>query len=158
MADNKKPLGEDDGTDPLTLSNLINAHDARKEGFNWIKSQQGGQGKSVKQIFNDGLEDAGQEGAYLTDAPKEDVQEASGNLEQETNNTNPEIRSSDPEFNPCPTFLEGICRIDGRVCAYSIVDYKEWGKYYLALSGNPVLFELPLGREDTQEYQQGIKA
>lgn len=159
MSDNKKPFVEDDGTDALTLHNLINAHDMRKEGFNWIKVPQGGQGKSVEQIFDDGVKDAGREGDFLTDPPKkENVQEASSNLGQETNNTNPAISSSDPEFNPCPAFLEGICRIDGRPCAYSVVDYRECGKFYLATSGNPDLFELPLGRENTQEYQQGIKA
>lgn len=160
MSDTKKPFHEDDGLDPLTMANLINAHDMRKEGFNWIKSPQGGQGKSVQQIFKDGIIDAGREGDFLTDPPKKEVQvqEASSNLDQEANNTNPEIRSTDPAFNPCPTFLEGICRIDGRPCAYSIVDYKECGKYYLAQSGNPDLYELPLGRENSQEYQQGIKA
>ena len=159
MSDTKKPFNEEDGTDPLTLHNLINAHDMRKEGFNWIKPQQGGQGKSVEQIYVDGIVDAGREGDFLTEPPKkEHVQEASSELGQEANNNNPEIRSTDPEFNPCPTFLQGICRIDGRPCAYSIVDYKECGKYYLALSGNPDLFELPLGRENSQEYQQGIKA
>lgn len=151
-------IKEDDGLDPLTLANLINAHDMRKVGFNWVKRPQGGQGKSVNQIFDDGIEDAGREGEYTKESSENVVQEASADLGQETNNNNPEIRSTDPEFNPCPAFLEGICRVDGRPCAYSVVDYKECGKFYLATSGNPDLFEIPLGRENSQEYQQGIKA
>ena len=75
----------------------------------------------------------------------------------ETNGRDPNVVSSDPAFNPCPAYMQGVCRVDGRPCVYSIVDYRECGKYSLATTGDSQLFEIPPGREGAPEYIQGIK-
>jgi hypothetical protein len=85
------------------------------------------------------------------------------NLELERNNKDPQIVSSNPEFNMCPAFTggkeSGICRVSGRPCIYSNADYKNCGLYELAKSGDPNLtFQIPFGRENSLEYQKGIKS
>jgi hypothetical protein len=192
MSDIKKPLPEDDGTDPLTLFNLITAHDARKVGFNWTH-QTGLRPKTAEDIFSETPAEVDKVGGFVLDPPTPSLTEAAkkkktvsnktklskkkpaepalapeeaqspGNTEQpqgpvEANHLNPAIVSSDPQFNPCPAYLQNVCRVDGRPCPYSAMDYKECGKYYLASSGDPELFEITPGREASPEYQLGLKA
>jgi len=181
MSDIKKPLPEDDGTDPLTLFNLITAHDARKTGFNWVH-QQNTRPKTAEDIFSETPAEVDKVGGFVKDPPPfiDSLAEASkkkptekapapaeaqspGNATQpqapiEANHLNPAIVSSDPQFNPCPAYLQNVCRVDGRPCPYSAMDYKECGKYYLASSGDPELFEITPGREASPEYQLGLKA
>ena len=181
MSDTKKTFTEDDGTDPLTLTNLILAHDARQEGFNWISAANGGQRKSFHVIGMEGRQQASLVGDYnknpsqgahqqpvLEAGQEQQTQPQQGqdpgqNQQQqqqpvEANSQNPQIFSSEPQFNPCPAFLMGACRVDGRPCPYSYMDYKECGKFYLASSGDPELFEISPGREQSLEYQLGIKS
>lgn len=161
MSDIKDPLPEGEAVDPLTLTQLILNHDAKNVGYNWVH-QKKGRPDSAEEIFAEPPKEAFVTvGEYETDPPapkKEGVTEAVSDGGVETNNLNPAVMSSDPKFNPCPAFLEDICRVDGRPCPYSAVDFKQCGKYYLASSGDPELFEISPGRENSQEYQQGIKA
>ena len=76
----------------------------------------------------------------------------------EANQRDPNMVSTDPEFNPCPAYLMGICRVDGHPCQFSILDYRDCGKYFLASSGDPDLMEIPVGREQDPSYAQGRKA
>lgn len=197
MSDIKKPLPEDDGTDPLTLFNLITAHDARKTGFNWVHNQEG-RPKTAEDIFSETPAEVDKVGGFVKDPPpfidslaeakkkapkkikktaknkaakKEPAEQATapaeaqspGNTTQpqapiEANHLNPAIVSSDPQFNPCPAYLQNVCRVDGRPCPYSAMDYKECGKYYLASSGDPELMEITPGREASPEYKLGLRA
>ena len=174
MSDEKK-LPESDGTDPLTLVNLILNKDARDQGWDWVHSRRGGAAKSQEDLLatEPPKEAFITVGEYELDPP--DVKVKTEAMEQpqsaaapsmtntnppgiESNNLNTEVVSSDPKFNVCPAYLESLCRIDGRPCPYSNLDYKECGKYYLAGSGDPSLFEIPPGRETSQEYMVGIKS
>jgi hypothetical protein len=214
MTDEKKPLPEDDGTDPLSLSNLILNKDMRKTGFNWTHYGPGrpksaeetlvtepianasvtpgvfikeAKGKEHVHVFeddkgtlsyykNDGancpycrpgcpdcvVQEAMVAPASAATSPTSAQQAGAGmatpSMGVEANNLDPTVVSSDPKFNACPAYLQSMCRIDGRPCPFSNIDKTECGKYYLAGSGDPQLFEIPPGREDSQEYQQGIKA
>lgn len=179
MSDEKKPIPESDGTDPLSLVNLILNKDARKSGYDWTHY---GPGRAKSQEETLAIEPPQEAfvtpGVYEKDAPPAPVAEAmvapgtaatppvsaqssiSGMAPVgiEANNLNPAIVSSDPKFNPCPAYLQSMCRVDGRPCPYSAIDYKECGKYFLAVSGDPELFEISPGREQSQEYQTGTKA
>lgn len=153
---------EGDATDPLTLTNMILDKDLRKQGFNHVH-QQRDRAKSAQEIFAEAPEKVDQEGEFEKDKPirikelpvKEDIDVLSGN---ETNTNDKTLMSSDPKFNMCPAYLEGICRVDGRPCPYSNIDFKECGKVFLAQSGDPQLFEIPPGRETEDEYKAGIKS
>jgi hypothetical protein len=162
-----KNIKEDDGTDPLTLMNLILAKDAKNMGYDW--DSKADNNKSEEDVFTDALARQGvqdyerdEEPIMVTQATEDVQQDQQAQQQQqvpmEQNNKDPNVMSTDPMFNPCPAFLQGICRVDGRPCAYSAMDYKECGKYFLASSGDPQLFEVPPGREQSQEYIQGIKS
>jgi hypothetical protein len=169
----KKPVPESDQTDPLTLTNLILNKDAKDHGFDWVRQRPGGPAKNQEDLLqNEPPEKAFiTVGEYEVDPPV--VQTKTEAMEQpnsaansmtnttapgiEANNLDPTIVSTDPKFNVCPAYLQSMCRIDGRPCPYSNLDYKECGKYYLAGSGDPQLFEIPPGRETSVEYEKGIK-
>jgi hypothetical protein len=207
MSDIKKSLPEGDGTDPLTLTNLILAHDARTWGYNWVH-QQAKRSKTAEEIFDEAPAEVDKVGGFVLDPPASSpvkIEEAKKKMKKniskksrlkktapappadspphalsaaadmggtpfspvtpahpgepvEANHLNPAIVSSDPQFNPCPAYLNNVCRVDGRPCPYSAIDYKECGKYYLASSGDPELFEIMPGRETSPEYQLGLKA
>jgi hypothetical protein len=174
----EKPLPEDDGTDPLSLSNLILNKDMRKTGFNWTHYGPSRPKSAEETLVTEPIANASvtpgvfvqEEVAEAMVAPQSaatapvasqsaaNTGGAAPTMGIEANNLNPAIVSSDPKFNPCPAYLQSMCRIDGRPCPYSVIDYKECGKYYLAGSGDPELFEISPGREQSPEYQQGIKA
>lgn len=179
MTDEKKPLPEADA-DPLTLFNLILNHDAKKHGLDWVHYGPE-RAKSQEEVFateppqfafvtpgvfvKDPPEQVAEAMVAPTSAatsPTSTQQAGAGNATPSTgieaNNLDPTVVSTDPKFNPCPAYLQSMCRIDGRPCPYSALDFRECGKYYLAGSGDPQLFEIPPGREASQEYQQGIKA
>lgn len=177
MSDEIKKLPEDDGTDPLSLSNLILNKDMRKTGFNWTHYGPSRPKSAEETLVTEPIANASvTPGVFVQEAvaeamvapasaatsPTSTQQAGAGNATPaaglEANNLNPAIMSSDPKFNPCPAYLQSMCRIDGRPCPYSAIDYKECGKYYLAGSGDPELFEISPGREQSPEYQQGIKA
>jgi hypothetical protein len=183
-------ISEDDGTDPLTLTNFILAHDARKSGFNWTHYGVHPD-KTEEELFADAAEDAFVEDEYTLDeakkkkkvkkvkkskkkkkAQKPAEKETSPVAPQqeptpekqltqprvETNTEDPNVFSTNPEMNMCPAFIDGICRVDGRPCPFDNTDYRDCGKYRLASSGKPELFEIPPGREAAPEYLLGIKS
>jgi hypothetical protein len=171
MTDEKKPVPESDQTDPLTLTNLILNKDARKSGYDWVHY---GPGRSKSQ--EDLLQNEPPKEAFITvgeyeidppvvtvttEAMEEPNSAASAITKSDpniiTNNLDVTVVSSDPKFNECPAYVQSICRVDGRPCPFSNIDCRECGKFYLATSGDPALFELPPGREQSQEYAQGIK-
>lgn len=209
MSEIKKPLPEGDGTDPLTLSNLIMAHDARKWGYNWVH-QQDKRSKTAEEIFDEAPLEVDKVGGFVLDPPLSSpakIEEAKKKMKKkiskksnlkkkktsspapaadspphmpsaaadmggtpfspaaglagepvEANSLDPSIVSSDPQFNACPAYLNNVCRVDGRPCCFSNFDYKTCGKLYLAMSGDPSLFEVSPGRETSPEYQLGLKA
>lgn len=154
-----KEVAEGDATDPLTLTNLILNKDAKKVGFDWV-SQQENRPKSAGEIFAEAPTKVDKEGEFEQDKPVrvKKLGEAEAPLNVETNNNDKTVMSSDPKFNMCPAYLGGICRVTGNPCAYSNLDYKECGITFLAISGDPMLFQIPPGREDSEEYAQGIKS
>ena len=169
MSDEKK-IPESDQTDPLTLTNLILNKDAKKQGYDWVhygpgraKSQEDLlQNEPPKEAFVTVGEYELSPPTVQTEAMTQPNSAASAMTNTappgiETNNLDQTIMSSDPKFNVCPAYLQSMCRIDGRPCPYSNLDYKECGKYYLAGSGDPSLFEISPGRESSQEYEKGIK-
>jgi len=146
-----KNLKEDDGTDPLTLTNTILAHNMKKTGFDWVK--QVSRQTTVDRIFYDAKKEADNEGEYKLEEAVREQQP----MPVETNDKDPNIQSTDPQFNSCPAYLNGVCRVNGKPCVYSNADYKECGVYNLAKTGMPVLFEIPFGKENDMAYIKGIK-
>lgn len=79
-------------------------------------------------------------------------------VEIEANAKDPNIVSTSPDYNVCPAFMMGVCRVDSKPCLFSSLDYKTCGKYYLASTGDPELFDISPGREQSPEYQFGVKS
>lgn len=157
-----KGVVEDEGVDPLTLFNLTQGLDARSMGFNWINQTSRTQKKSVDDIFDDANDKLLVNTEFDQD-PKSNVQEAVSGTQLNTpklevNAINPQVMSNEPKFNMCPAYISGSCRIDGKVCAFSNLDYKECGKYTLSTNTDPELWEINPGRENSLEYVKGIKA
>src|SRR3974390_3228988 len=67
--DNKaQSVFEDDGSEPLTITNFILAHDARKWGYDWTNYVD--HEKPIKAIFTDAQDDAFDEDEYVLDEAK----------------------------------------------------------------------------------------
>jgi len=156
-------IKENDGVDPLTLSNMILNKDMEGYGMNWINaSQQPTERRKTNpiQLTAD----------YVPNIPKTDytldpsmevmktLKEDAVQQPVEANTKNPNVMSTNPDYNPCPAFLLGICRVDSKPCLFSALDYKTCGKYYLASTGDPEMFDVNPGREQAPEYQFGIRA
>lgn len=172
-------LAEDDGTDALTLTNLILNKDMRHLGFNWgnpIKQVEPKQVLNVagKQLPTTFMHEAEQQPQQQQEVPTNvlgmpipadgKIQTTTGQIiDLERNKKDPNIISSFPEVNNCPAFYmkdptsAPICRVTNRVCIYMNNDYKSCGIYNLASAGDPSSWELPYGREQQYSYITGLK-
>lgn len=174
----KSQIPEHDTVDPLTLTNLILNHSMIDTGYDW--TTQAGKKISVEKIFANAPKEVDRVGEFKLDEAakiskkkkitrkpslKKEPKEAPPTTNQvdtkqpeiEVNTTDPNIMSTDPGFNMCPAYLNGVCRVNGKPCAYSNLDYKDCGIYTLAKSGVPSLFEIPPGKENDMSYIFGIK-
>lgn len=179
-------LKEDDGTDCLTLTNLILHRDIRHGGFNWgrpfaQKTPQQALHVAGEQAPTTFIHEAKQKSEGSKKAPEDNqqgpvdvlgqpmppdgkIQTDSGEvLDLETNKMNPNIMSSLPQMNNCPAFFmkdmqsAPTCRVTNRVCIYLNPEYKNCGVYNLASTSDPSLWELPLGKEQSYSYIMGQK-
>lgn len=170
-------LAEDDGTDALTLMNLIQRRDIRHGGFNWGSPIRQIEPKQVLDIagkqfpvtfVQEAQEQPQQQGPVNVLGqpipPDGKIQTTTGQIiDLEHNKKDPNIISSFPEANNCPAFFmkdptsAPICRVTNRVCIYLNNDYKTCGIYSLASAGDPFTWELPLGREQQYSYITGLK-
>lgn len=64
-------------------------------------------------------------------------------------------RSTAPDFNPCPGYWNGWCRLDGRVCLYNIKTYTECPKYTAVKSAPAELLKIRPGEEDNENVGGG---
>jgi hypothetical protein len=163
---------EDISIDPNTLTNMILNKSMIKSGYNWVEQVKNNVDQediykmapvlanSMGDFIRETLQEAEKDkkDKDKEDKGSKDKKEQKPQQPVESNQRDPNMISSDPEFNPCPTYLFGICRIDGRPCPFSILDYKDCGKYFLAGSSDPDLMEIPVGREQDPSYAQGRKA
>lgn len=158
-------LKEEDNTDVHTLCNIILGKDIRQQGVNWSA----GSNKDVKIIDIYGMAPA--LSFMVGDFIREQLEEAEQKAKQQTppvesNSRDNRIVSTNPEFNACPAFLNGVCRVNGRPCAWSNFDkegtmsmnYNKCSIYPLASGGDPALFTIELGAEANQYYALGQKA
>ena len=180
----KNQLKEHDPVDPYTLTNLILNHNMKTTGYDW--TTQAGKKIDVETIFANAPKEVDRMGGFKLDEAtkirkkskskprKKTTQKAMAQQEPaqtdpqqeqpqtsqpeiEVNANDPNIQSSNPEFNLCPAYLNGICRVNGKPCVYSNLDYKDCGIYTLAKSGIPALFEISPGKENDMSYIYGIK-
>lgn len=171
-------IKEDDGTDPLSLFNMIMNKDMEGYGSNWISRDLQPKRRrktNPKQVLADApinidkteftldpdMEVFDNEEDKKKKKKKKKVEEADQTgepIEIETNAKDPNVVSSSPDYNVCPAFMMGVCRIDSKPCLFSSLDYKTCGKYYLASTGDPELFDISPGREQSPEYQFGVKS
>ena len=101
-------LSEMGDPDPITLSNQILNHSMHTQGFDW--TSQAGKQISVEKIFDNAPLEVDRVGDF-----KKDLEEAKATTPQEApqeievNSTDPSVRSTDPGFNLCPAYLNGVC-------------------------------------------------
>lgn len=166
-------IAEDISVDPNTLTNLILNKNMVKTGFNWVEQVKNNIdvediyklapilafscGDFIRETLYEVKKSDKKEKEEERKAPEEAKKEAV-TPQPEANQRDPNMFSSDPNFNACPAYLMGICRVDGSPCPFSNLDYRECGKYFLASSGDPNLMEIPVGREQDPSYAMGRKA
>lgn len=63
--------------------------------------------------------------------------------------------STEPSFNPCPSYMKGFCRVDGRACLYSKETYEDCPKYNTALTISANNMAIPPGTENDETYGVG---
>lgn len=160
---------EDISVDPNTLTSMI--INKRIKGYVWPEQVRNNTPQidvyklnpkiafDFGRFFIESIEEAKKEKkASKKETTKEEPKQEQQIPPPETNQRDPNMMSTDPNFNPCPAYLMGVCRVDGRPCPFSILDYKECGKYFLASTGDPNLMDVPVGREQDPAYAQGRNA
>lgn len=147
-----KVLLDHEMVDPITLSNTILNHSMRRQGYEWIN--QAPHPIDQKEVLDAGPFLFNKSGGFKLSEGKEETPQ----VPVETNVHDPAVQSTDPQFNACPAYLNGVCRLTGKPCVFSNKDYKDCGIYHLAKTGIPNLFEIPPGKENDQAYIHGTKA
>lgn len=161
----KSVVDEDITVDPISLTNMILDKSMINTGFNWSAGSK--QDVKIKGVFSAAPALSFMVGDFI----REQLEEAEQKTKQQTppiesNSRDNRIVSTNPEFNACPTFLNGVCRVNGRPCAWSNFDkegnmnmnYNKCSIYPLASGGDPSLFTIELGAEANQYYALGQKA
>lgn len=156
---------EDISVDPISLTNLISDKSMINTGFNWSAGSK--HDVKIKDVFYMAPGLSFKLGDFIREQLDEAEQAAQAQTPHvETNSRDQRIVSSNPEFNACPAFLNGICRVNGRPCNWSnfdkegnmTMDYNKCSIYPLASGGDPALFTVELGAEANQYYALGMKA
>lgn len=156
---------EDISVDPISLTNLISDKSMINTGFNWTAGSK--HDVKIKDIFYKAPGLSFKLGDFIREQLDEAEQKSRAQAPPvETNSRDPRIVSSNPEFNACPAFLNGICRVNGRPCNWSNFDkegnmtmnYNKCSIYPLASGGDPALFTVEFGAEANQYYALGQKA
>jgi len=154
----EKPVEEDDGTDFLTLYNLVQGKDAANQAFDWVSLAPMNPRKSVEDVFNTANEKLFVDASFDQDN-KPDVSEAVTKQPIEVNAVDPNVFSSHPEINICSAYFgEGSCRITSRPCAYITADHKECALWPLASTSDPQLWDVPPNHENDLSYIKGIRS
>jgi hypothetical protein len=160
-----KILNEGDNTDPISLTNIILDKSMIDTGFNWSAGSK--QDVKIKDVFSAAPALSFMVGDFIREQLEEAEQKAKEQTPPvESNSRDPRIVSTNPEFNACPTFLNGVCRVNGRPCTWSNFDkegnmsmnYNKCSIYPLASGGDPVLFTIELGAEANEYYALGNRA
>jgi hypothetical protein len=158
-------VDEDITVDPISLTNMILDKNLRQGGFDWSAGSR--QDVSIKDIFKVAPSLSFMVGDFIREQLEEAEQKSKEETPPpETNSRDPRIFSTNPEFNACPAFLNGVCRVNGRPCNWSnfapsgepTMDYNKCSIYPLASGGDPALFTIELGAEANQYYALGKKA
>ena len=156
---------EDITLDPISLTNMISDKSMINTGFNWSAGSK--RNVKIKDVFYMAPGLSFKMGDFIREQLDEAEQKAQAQVPPvETNSREPRITSTNPEFNACPAFLNGVCRVNGRPCNWSnfdkegnmTMDYNKCSIYPLASGGNPALFTVELGAEANQYYALGQKA
>jgi hypothetical protein len=150
-------IAEDGEADPNTMMNLIYGHDYGTMGYNWTElNPTSKRKKEVKQIYDTAPAIFGKTGAVIAEAKAKEEQPKQ-QIVPEQNQMDPRLMSDQPEIINCAAFLQGHCRISGRVCTYSNADLKECNLRQYVQS-DPSLWEIPFGREQDPAYMMGLRA
>lgn len=161
----KSILKEEDNTDVHTLCNIILDKDLRQSGVNWSAGSH--RDVKVKDIYSKAPGLSFKLGDFIREQLDEAEQAAQAQTPSiESNSRDPRIVSTNPDFNACPAFLNGVCRVNGRPCTWSnfdkdgnmTMDYNKCSVYPLASGGDPSLFTIEFGAEANQYYALGQKA
>ena len=162
-----KDVTEDITVDPTTLLNIISDKSMINTGWNWIA----GSKRNVTPVKVYAA--APKLSFMLGDFIRETLDEAEKKAESqydavapEANSRDPRITSTNPDFNACPAFLNTVCRVDGRPCMWSnfnkegqpSAEYKQCAKYNLATGGDPALFSVEVGMENSERYALGSRS
>lgn len=156
---------EDITVDPISLTNLISDKSMINTGFNWTAGSK--QNVKVKDVFYAAPALSFMVGDFIREQLEEAEQKTNEQAPPiETNSRDSRIVSSNPEFNACPAFLNGVCRVNGRPCNWSnfdkegamTMDYNKCSIFPLASGGDPALFTVEYGAEANQYYALGQKA
>jgi hypothetical protein len=159
-----KDLQVEDTDNPIQMSNLILDKDMRQQGNNWVEGSP--RTTTIKKIFAIAPQLSFMVGDYIRENLEEAEKKTQEEAPPETNTRDPRIFSSNPQFNGCPGYLNGVCRVNGRPCTWSnfnkngepVNEYTMCGVYHLAQSGDPALFTIEPGMENSQWYALGNKA
>jgi len=156
---------EDITVDPISLSRMLMNNNMTDQGYDWSAGSK--KDVKIKDVFYMAPGLSFKLGDFIREQLDEAEQKAQAQTPPvETNSREPRITSTNPEFNACPTFLNGVCRVNGRPCNWSnfdkegnmTMDYNKCSIYPLASGGDPALFTVELGAEANQYYALGQKA
>lgn len=151
--------------DPVTLMNRI-LYDPR-HAYSWLKRREPEwypeaediedmEDREAKQQTDYASQDLVMHSAKELDRGWQDPElTGDGLVTEEDEETQSGIKSTDPGFNPCPAYIDGFCRVDGRVCLYNKETFRDCPKYSAALSMEPKNLVIPPGTEDDEEYGRG---
>jgi hypothetical protein len=162
-----KDIGEDITMDPTTLLNIIQDGSMVDSGFNWINGSK--RNVTTKKIFDAAPKLSFMIGDFIRetlDEAEADTQSQYDAAVPEANSRDPRIMSTDPQFNACPAFLNTVCRVNGRPCTWSnfnkegnqVAEYKQCSIYHLASGGDPQLFSIEVGSENSEYYAMGNRS
>lgn len=158
---------ENDNTDPNTLMNIIQDGSMVNTGFNWINGSK--RNVTPKKIYDVAPKLSFMIGDFIRETLDEAEKKADSQYDRavpEANTRDPRIMSTDPNFNACPAFLNTVCRVNGRPCTWSnfnvkgeqVSEYKQCNIYNLASGGDPQLFSIEVGAENSEYYATGSRS
>lgn len=162
-----KDVKEDLTVDPNTLLNIIQDGSMVNTGFNWISGSK--KNTTPVKIYAAAPQLSFMLGDFIREELEEAEKKATSQYDEvvpEANSRDPRIMSTNPDFNACPAFLNTVCRVDGRPCMWSNfnkngeanAEYKQCSKYNLATGGDPALFSVEVGMENSERYALGVRS
>lgn len=162
-----KDVQEDITVDPTSLMNIIQDGSMINTGFNWINGSK--RNVTPVKVYAAAPKLSFMLGDFIRESLEEADKQAKSQYDAvvpEANSRDPRITSTHPDFNNCPAFLNTVCRIDGRPCMWSnfnktgenSAEYKQCSKYNLATGGDPDLYTIEVGMENSERYALGTRS